>query len=121
MGLAERKVQEIRQRRERDQVDIEWSLEASRVIRESTTVLWEALVSNVTAEVEQFAKLEPSAERLRAIRQSPTHLLVHTDVFPLVKLNIFKTADGAIQADLLHIPHRWAVGSSGPQFASISG
>lgn len=113
MGFAERKVEEIRQRRDHSERDREWQLEVNRIGRENASPLWDATAKAIVGEVEQFSKLEPSAKHLQVSYESPTHLLVHTKVFPVVKLNICKVP-GGIQADLVHIKHSLGTAKSWP-------
>ena len=66
--LAERKAEEIRQRRENQDITRRWHLERKSIIAKAVPVLFDSLAECLTDEVSRFARLTSSAKGLHVTR-----------------------------------------------------
>lgn len=91
MGMAARKLEEVKARQQRADESLRLTLAASDAANDGAPHLWDDLRDYVESEVKQFSEGLPAAKHLSSYRDNENKLVVETNVLPIVKLEIVRS------------------------------
>jgi hypothetical protein len=104
VGVGKEWASQIKEQQERKEAKSREAFRRAEICAKGAPQLWERLQTAVEEIVREFAAELPAAKGLRSDRLNGNNLTVQTIAFPIIKVEILRTLDDAVQSRILELP-----------------